>query len=105
MGSLINVINYFEDKLRDNELKIGNTTYQFELLDDVQSVFYIVLKDGKGTVFHGKHHNPDVTLQMTESHLEALIAGKLNPTIAYMTGKLKVKGDIAMALKLQALLS
>lgn len=35
----------------------------------------------------------------------ALATGKLNPTMAFMQGKIKVKGDMALALKLQTLLS
>ena len=35
----------------------------------------------------------------------ALAAGKMNPTMAFMQGKIKVKGDMSLALKLQSLLS
>lgn len=34
-----------------------------------------------------------------------LAAGKLNPTMAFMQGKIRVKGDMSLALKLQSLLS
>lgn len=34
-----------------------------------------------------------------------LASGKLNPTMAFMQGKIRVKGDMALALKLQSLLS
>lgn len=35
----------------------------------------------------------------------ALASGKMNPTMAFMQGKIKVKGDMSLALKLQSLLS
>ena len=35
----------------------------------------------------------------------ALATGKMNPTMAFMQGKIKVKGDMSLALKLQSLLS
>lgn len=33
-----------------------------------------------------------------------LASGKMNPTMAFMQGKIKVKGDMSLALKLQSLL-
>lgn len=35
----------------------------------------------------------------------SLASGKLNPTMAFMQGKIRVKGDMSLALKLQSLLS
>lgn len=34
----------------------------------------------------------------------AIASGKMNPTMAFMQGKVKVKGDMSLALKLQTLL-
>jgi putative sterol carrier protein len=33
-----------------------------------------------------------------------MFAGKMNPTTAYMSGKLKIKGDLAMAMKLEKIM-
>ena len=35
----------------------------------------------------------------------AIATGKMNPTMAFMQGKIKVKGDMSLALKLQNLLN
>jgi putative sterol carrier protein len=35
----------------------------------------------------------------------ALATGKLNPTAAFMSGKLKIKGDMGQAMRLQTILS
>ena len=39
----------------------------------------------------------------SDETFQRIVAGELNPTTAYMTGKLKVSGDMAAALKLQNL--
>jgi putative sterol carrier protein len=45
----------------------------------------------------------DVTISGSEDTFERLASGDLNPTSAYMTGKIKVKGDMGAAMKLQKL--
>lgn len=45
----------------------------------------------------------DCTITTSADTFERIAAGELNPTTAYMTGKLRVDGDIGAALKLQNL--
>ena len=46
----------------------------------------------------------DTTIHISEENLEKLISGSLDPTLAYMTGKLKVEGSLGVAMKLTSLL-
>ena len=43
----------------------------------------------------------DCTFSASEENFEKIVAGEQNPTTAYMTGKLKIKGDMGAAMKLQ----
>jgi putative sterol carrier protein len=45
----------------------------------------------------------NTTITITPENLEKLMAGKLDPTLGYMTGKLKVEGSMGVALKLTAM--
>jgi putative sterol carrier protein len=58
--------------------------------------------DGKVTVAEGGDA-ADCTITTTEETFQRIIDGELNPTSAYMTGKLKIKGDMGAAMKLQKL--
>ncbi len=58
--------------------------------------------DGKVTVTPGGG-DADVTITTNEETFQKIASGEQNPTSAYMTGKLKVKGDMGVALKLQKL--
>ena len=53
------------------------------------------------------HEDKDAecTLSITPENLIAIQQGKLDPTMAFMTGKLKVNGDMSVAMKLQPLLA
>jgi putative sterol carrier protein len=46
----------------------------------------------------------DCTVGLTLGDLEAMLAGDLAPTTAFMTGKLRVEGDMGVAMKLQSLM-
>ena len=46
----------------------------------------------------------DVTLSASAEVFQAILEGEENPTAAFMTGKLKVDGDIGLAMKLSGVL-
>lgn len=46
----------------------------------------------------------DCTIKLSLDNLESLLAGDLNPTMAFMTGKLKVEGDMSVAMALSQLI-
>ena len=45
----------------------------------------------------------DCTIVASEEDFMKIVSGEQNPTAAYMTGKLKIKGDMGAAMKLQKL--
>lgn len=70
---------------------------------------------GEGTIFidgtttpptvSNEDNDADVTLMISEENFEGLIDGSLNPQMAFMMGKLKIDGDMGLALKLGDLFS
>lgn len=46
----------------------------------------------------------DTTLRISLDQLGSLIDGSLDPTLAYMTGKLKIEGSMGVAMKLATML-
>jgi len=47
----------------------------------------------------GKPEKADATFQMTDDDFEAVCLGKLNPQMAFMQGKMKIRGNMAKATK------
>lgn len=45
-------------------------------------------------------HDADCTLEISTKNALKMLEGDLNPMMAYMTGKLKIKGDMGVAMKM-----
>jgi putative sterol carrier protein len=103
--SLREVFNDLQQKLNGKEVKGLNTVYQFELEGEDAGIYHIIFTDGAGKVVEGTASSPNLTVTMKGSDFRAMLAGELNPTAAFMGGKLKIKGDMSLAMKLQSILS
>jgi putative sterol carrier protein len=77
-----------------------NNTYVFDI--EGAGVWTVAVADGAITVTEGAG-DADTTFSTSEENFEKIVAGEQNPTTAYMTGKLKIKGDMGAAMKLQKL--
>jgi putative sterol carrier protein len=54
-------------------------------------------------VTEGSAPSPNMTMTMAASDYVDMIAGKLNGQMAFMSGKLKIAGDMGLAMKMQTL--
>jgi putative sterol carrier protein len=81
-----------------------NNTYQFDLSGDDGGKWYIDLTKESDHVGEGEIAEPGVVVAMTASDFVDLVEGRLNGQMAFMQGKLKIKGDMSLALKLQQVL-
>jgi len=76
---------------------------QFNLTGDDGGQYYAVIKDGKLDVKEGTHASPKMTMTMAGKDYVDLTLGKLNGQMAFMQGKLKIAGDMGLAMKMQTL--
>src|SRR5689334_25418579 len=74
---------------------------RFDLGDD-GTIYW----DGAGTEARiaNEEGDADTTIGISADDLGKMIEGSLNPTLAYMTGRLKVSGSMGVALKISQLL-
>jgi putative sterol carrier protein len=77
-----------------------NNSYLFDVEGAGQ--WLVAVNDGKVDVTEGGTGG-DVTISSNEENFMKIVRGEQNPTAAYMSGKLKVKGDMGAAMKLQKL--
>lgn len=67
---------------------------------NISEPVYTVIKDGQMTAHEGVAENPTVAITMADDNLVKLFKRELNPMNAFMTGKLKIKGDMMLAQRL-----
>jgi putative sterol carrier protein len=89
-----------ESKVDPTKTAGMNNSYVFDV--DGAGQWTVRVSDGKVNVSEGVEQ-ADVTISASAETFEKLARGDQNPTTAYMTGKLKIKGDMGAALKLQKL--
>tara|TARA_R110000868_G_scaffold223510_1_gene475413 strand:- start:13 stop:315 length:303 start_codon:yes stop_codon:yes gene_type:complete len=61
--------------------------------------------DGANGVADNSDGDADATVKVDWDDFQKLVAGQLDPTMAFMQGKLKVIGDMSVAMQLQSLMS
>jgi putative sterol carrier protein len=79
-----------------------NATYQFVITGDGGGEWYVKIADGAAEVAKGMAENPSITLTASDEDWLKIVSGQLSGQTAFLTGKLKIKGDVSLAMKLQS---
>ncbi|KAK5930250.1 hypothetical protein CgunFtcFv8_026505 [Champsocephalus gunnari] len=102
------VFQEINKKLQEGEQfvkKIGGV-FAFKVKDGPngqEAVWYVDVKNGRGCVHNDTAKKADCTISMSDTDLLSLMTGKMNPQTAFFQGKLKITGNMGMAMKLQSL--
>ncbi|KAK0107367.1 hypothetical protein ONS95_004060 [Cadophora gregata] len=93
------------DAERKDAVKQANAVFAFTLKNKAGETesWHIDLKN-KGEVGKGLGEKPTVTLSLSDEEFGKLVSGKANAQRLFMSGKLKVKGDVMKATKMEPIL-
>jgi putative sterol carrier protein len=77
-----------------------DATIQFNITGDQGGNWVATIRDQKLAVEPGVTQNPKLTIGADTQDIFNLVAGRLNPMQAFMSGKVQVKGDMSLAMRL-----
>jgi len=103
VGSIKDVLTEMPNRFNTGAAKGLKAVYQFDLTGDEGTKFNLAIDDGSLDVGEGTHASPNITITMAASDYLDMVNGKLNPQMAFMSGKLKIAGDMGLAMKMQQL--
>merc|ERR1712032_1665074 len=97
MGKISGVLN-------EELVKKTNSVFSFSL-SDTKEEYFLDMKNGAGSCGPGKASTaPDATLTMSTENFNKMFSGQLKPAQAFMSGKLKISGNMGQAMKLEKLM-
>lgn len=105
MASTAEIFDEMGKRIAANPAAIAGlkANFQFDLSGDDGGTYHVNVADGKADIGPGATQ-PNVTILMSAADFKAMVAGQLNATQAFMTGKLKIQGDMSLAMRLQSIL-
>ena len=80
-----------------------NLVFQFHITGEEAGDWQVIIAEGQCRVAEGVHPQPTVTLTLKDQDWLDLARGKLSGMKAVMTGRLKIKGNLMAAQKLNTL--
>ena len=110
MGQAASVKEIFEqhmpEKLQNKPDVVQkiNAVYQFNISGPGGGQWSVDCTKPGGAISSGQAAAPKCTVNATDSDFLNIVNGRLNPQMAFMSGKLKIQGDMGLAMKLQQIL-
>lgn len=80
-----------------------DAVYQFDLTGDGGGKWNVTIKNENCEVKEGAHPSPNITITMAGQDYLDMVSGKANGQMLFMSGKLRIAGDLGLAMRMQSL--
>jgi NAD(P)-dependent dehydrogenase (short-subunit alcohol dehydrogenase family)/putative sterol carrier protein len=105
-GAIAMLFSKIEKHMSPEIIEKTGAIYQFEVLGDEAGTWHLDLKNLPGKAGRGPSETtPDATLTMDSKDFFNMLSGQLKPANAFLSGKLKINGDMRKAMKMEKLMS
>jgi putative sterol carrier protein len=99
------VFEGMEAKFQELALKDVHGVFQFHIRGDGGGNWHAVCTGSDCRVREGVHGRPDVVIHASDRTVEALVNKRISPIRAFLTGRVRMKGDVPKMVRLKTLLN
>lgn len=105
MPTVQETFDLMPSRFRPDKAAGTSAVIQYEVSGEGGGTWHAVIKDGTCTVATGPAPSPNLTLQISGQDWLDMLSGKQSGQMLFMSGKLKIKGDMGLAMKLGSMFS
>ena len=105
MATVKEVFDQMPGRFRADKAAGTNAIIQYDVSGEGGGTWHAIIKDGACQVSPGPATNPNLTLSMAAQDWLDMVSGKQSGQMLFMSGKLKLKGDMGLAMKLGSMFS
>jgi len=105
MATVSEVFDQMASRFRADKATGTNAVVQYDISGEGGGTWHATIKDGACAVQPGPAPNPNLTLSMAAPDWLDMVSGKQTGQMLFMSGKLKLKGDMGLAMKLGSMFS
>ena len=98
-GGIMDYLAIVKEKAEGKDLSVLGGSVKFVVDDNV------VMIDGNSGEISSEDNEATCTISTDAETMQSIMDGSSSPQAAFMTGKLKVAGDMSIALKVQSIIS
>lgn len=103
VSSVQEIFDNIQEGFNPDKAEGVDAVFQFDLTGPNGGKYWIKVAHKQADVHQGEHESPTMVIVAVAEDYVAVVNGDINPMMAFMQGKIKVKGEMALALKLQAI--
>ena len=103
MPTIEEIFEEMPKRLNVEQASSVNMKIGFDLSGEEAGAWLLTVAGGEATTSQGSAEGADATIKMDSEDYKKMVTGALNPMTAFMTGKVKVDGDLSSVMKMQTL--
>jgi putative sterol carrier protein len=100
MSAVSDVFTQMAAKAKPENIQGMNATYQFVITGADAGEYFVKIANGTVETGAGRAESNNIELTMADETFLGIVSGKVNGQTAFLTGKLKIKGDMTLAMRL-----
>ncbi len=100
MPTVKETFDQMPSRFRSDRAGATSAVIQYDVGGEGGGTWHVVIKDATCAVNEGAATGPNLTIQVGAQDWLDMVSGKAQPQMLFMSGKLKIKGDMGLAMKL-----